>query len=72
MGTDLPFLVRDPPAVLCGLHQVLCVVERDGSSPFPPPILHLLMAKLGLNSGVANSDGRVLLLHQGYGMGRFS
>ena len=64
MGTDLPFLLRDPPAVLCGLHQVLCVVERD---PFPP-ILHVLMAKLGLNSGVANSDGRVLLLWRGYGM----
>lgn len=39
-----------------------------GAAHFPP-ILHLLTAKLGLNFGVANGDGRVLLLYQGYGMG---
>ena len=39
-----------------------------GAAHFPP-ILHVLMAKLGLNFGVANGDGRVLLLCRGYGMG---
>lgn len=66
--------VWDPPAVLCGLHQVLRVVERDGSTqPQPTPlILDLLMAKLGLNLGEANGDHKVLSLCQSEGMGCFS
>lgn len=59
MGTDLP------PAALCGRHQVLSVVEGSGwgGAPHFLPILHLLMAKLDLNSGVTNCV--VLLLYWG-------
>ncbi len=71
MGTDLPFLVGGPSSTICGLHQVLCVAECDGSILFPP-VLHLLMAKLDLNAGVAHGNGRVLFLYQGYGMGCLS
>lgn len=41
-------------------------------TPPPPPILDLLMAKLGLNLREANGDNKVLSLSQSWGMGCFS
>lgn len=46
----------------------LCCRNVTGAAHFPL-ILHLLMAKLDLNSGVTNSNGRVLVLYRGHGMG---
>lgn len=58
MGTDLPFVFLEE--YFMAFARCSVPSEEMRVPPLAHPFLHLLKSKSGLNSGVVNSDCRVL------------